>query len=222
MRKTNYAIKNAEALRTLVTDYMFKTFWYAEVKVERENALKNINEAINSYENLRGSAHWTPAHADYLLGLYDERKALESQLDEWIENAGAKWVLEKDSKLDQFGKLYAKTFKATGDVNYAVATALTTFYNAYGLEVGGEDMEYLQYVLGGLRAQHSAKAIAKSGQTVWTKARAKKDICETLLCALAEMMIDANCIRPVRIAPELEAKWARKNTKAQKKEKAQN
>lgn len=230
MNKTNYAIKNAADLRTLVTDYMFKTFWYAEVKMERENALKSINEAINSYENLRQSAHWTSQHADYLLDLYDQRTALENQLDEWIVNAGAKWVLvtkdEKgnDTALGTFGKVYQQTFKVTGDVDYAVTKAVNAFYGAFDLECGVQDMEYLQYVLGGLRAQHSAKAIAKSGQTVWTKARAKRDICETLLCALAEIMIEANAVRPIKIAPELAEKWASKKQKkqAQKKAQAQN
>lgn len=221
MNKTNYAVRNASALRDLVTDYMFKTFWYTEVKMERENALKGINEAINSYENLRQSVHWTPQHADYLLGLYDERTALESQLDEWIVNAGAKWVLVtktengKETALGTFSKVYQQTFKATGDADYAVNKAVTAFYGAFDLECGAQDMEYLQYALGGLRAQHNAKAIAKSGQTVWTKARAKRDICETLLCTLAEIMIDANVIRPIKIAPELTEKWASKKQKKQ-------
>ena len=96
------------------------------------------------------------------------------------------------------------------------------FYGAFDLECGVQDMEYLQYVLGGLRAQHNAKAIAKSGQTVWTKARAKRDICETLLCALAEIMIEANAIRPIKIAPELTEKWASKKQKKQAEKKAQN
>lgn len=219
--KTNYAVRNASALRNLVTDYMFKTFWYAEVKLEREQALKTVNNTINSYENLRESVDWTPAHANRLLKLYDERTALEHQLDEWIVNAGAKWVLvTKDengteTELGAFARIYQKTFKATGDVDYAVNKAVTAFYDAFGLECGAQDMEYLQYALGGLRAQHNAKAIAKSGQTVWTKARAKRDICETLLCTLAEIMIDANAIRPIKIAPELTEKWASKKQKAQ-------
>lgn len=228
MNKTNYAVRNASALRNLVTDYMFKTFWYAEVKLERETALHDLNEAINSYENLRHSAHWTPEHADYLLGLYDQRTALESQLDEWIVNAGAKWVLVTknengtDTALGTFGKVYQQTFKATGDADYAVTKAVNAFYGAFDLECGVQDMEYLQYVLGGLRAQHNAKVIAKSGQTVWTKARAKRDICETLLCALAEIMIEANAIRPIKIAPELTEKWASKKQKKQAEKKAQN
>lgn len=228
MNKTNYAVRNASALRNLVTDYMFKTFWYAEVKLERETALHDLNEAINSYENLRKSAHWTPEHADYLLGLYDQRTALEHQLDEWIVNAGAKWVLVTknengtDTALGTFGKVYQQTFKATGDADYAVTKAVNAFYSTFDLECGVQDMEYLQYVLGGLRAQHNAKAIAKSGQTVWTKARAKRDICETLLCALAEIMIEANAIRPIKIAPELAEKWASKKQKKQAEKKAQN
>lgn len=221
MNKTNYAIRDAKALRELVTDYMYRTFWYAEVKLERETALKDINDAINSYENLRQSAHWTDAHAGHLLDLYDQRTALEHQLDEWIVNAGAKWVLVtktedgKETALGTFGRIYQQTFKATGDVDYAVNKAVTAFYAAFNLECGAQDMEYLQYALGGLRAQHSAKAIAKSGQTVWTKARAKRDICETLLCTLAEIMIDANAIRPIKIAPELTEKWASKKQKKQ-------
>lgn len=221
MNKTNYAVRNASALRNLVTDYMFKTFWYAEVKVERETALKDINDAINSYEALRQSAHWTDAHASYLLDLYDQRAALEHQLDEWIVNAGAKWTLVtktedgRETALGTFGRIYQQTFKVTGDVDYAVTKAVNAFYAAFNLECGMQDMEYLQYALGGLRAQHSAKAIAKSGQTVWTKARAKRDVCETLLCTLAEIMIDANAIRPIKIAPELTEKWASKKQKKQ-------
>lgn len=219
--KTNYAIRDAKALRELVTDYMFKTFWYAEVKLEREQALKTINNTIDSYENLRESVDWTPAHANRLLKLYDERTALEHQLDEWIVNAGAKWVLVtktedgKETALGTFGRIYQQTFKSTGDVDYAVNRAVTAFYAAFNLECGMQDMEYLQYALGGLRAQHNAKTIAKSGQTVWTKARAKRDICETLLCTLAEIMIEANAIRPIKIAPELTEKWASKKQKKQ-------
>lgn len=221
MNKTNYAIRDAKALRELVTDYMYRTFWYAEVKLEREQALKTINKTIDSYENLRESVDWTPAHANRLLKLYDERTALEHQLDEWIVNAGAKWVLVtktedgKETALGTFGKVYQQTFKATGDVDYAVTKAVNAFYAAFNLECGMQDMEYLQYALGGLRAQHNAKAIAKSGQTVWTKARAKRDVCETLLCTLAEIMIEANAIRPIKIAPELTEKWASKKQKKQ-------
>lgn len=221
MNKTNYAIRDAKALRELVTDYMFKTFWYAEVKLERETALNTINGYIDSLENYRHSVSWKPEDADRLLHLYDERTALEHQLDEWIVNAGAKWVLVTknedgtDTALGTFGKVYQQTFKATGDADYAVNKAVTAFYAAFNLECGAQDMEYLQYALGGLRAQHNAKAIAKSGQTVWTKARAKRDICETLLCTLAEIMIDANAIRPIKIAPELTEKWASKKQKKQ-------
>lgn len=221
MNKTNYAIRDAKALRELVTDYMFKTFWYAEVKLEREAALNTINGYIESLENYRHSVSWKPEDADRLLHLYDERTALEHQLDEWIVNAGAKWVLVTktedgtDTALGTFGKVYQQTFKATGDADYAVTKAVNAFYGAFDLECGMQDMEYLQYALGGLCAQHNAKAIAKSGQTVWTKARAKRDICETLLCTLAEIMIDANAIRPIKIAPELTEKWASKKQKKQ-------
>ena len=221
MNKTNYAVRNASALRNLVTDYMFKTFWYAEVKLERETALESVNASIRGLENAKGACTWNANKALALVELYDERTALENQLDEWIVNAGAKWVLVtktedgKETALGTFGRVYQQTFKATGDADYAVTKAVNAFYSAFDLECGAQDMEYLQYVLGGLRAQHNAKAIAKSGQTVWTKARAKRDICETLLCALAEIMIEANAIRPIKIAPELTEKWASKKQKKQ-------
>lgn len=221
MNKTNYAVRNASALRNLVTDYMFKTFWYAEVKLERETALESVNASIRGLENAKEACTWNANKALALVELYDERTALEHQLDEWIVNAGAKWVLVtktengKETALGTFGRVYQQTFKATGDADYAVTKAVNAFYGAFDLECGVQDMEYLQYVLGGLRAQHNAKAIAKSGQTVWTKARAKRDICETLLCALAEIMIEANAIRPIKIAPELTEKWASKKQKKQ-------
>lgn len=217
-KRTNYTVAQAQALRTLVSDYMFSAFWYAEVRLDREAEIANWDSKIKSLENLRDSALWDVAHANALLDMHREKAEAVARLDEWIINSGCKWSMPKYEKgavnhpLAVFGKNCADIFKRTGMTDYS--DAIIAFYKNYGLECGRQDLEYINYALGGLRPNHNMRQIAKSGQTVWTKGRTKKDLAETLLCVLAEIMIDANAIRPQKIAPELEAHWGRKTKKA--------
>ena len=216
--RTNYCTKDARPFRELVEDYMFRTFWYQEVKIERESMLSEVNSQIDGLSNLRGSAYWTDANASQLLELMESKSTLESKLDEWISK-GVKWSVGKDTVLDKTYKVY-KTHMDKGDTpDYSVRMAVNYLYEQYGLVCGSQDMLYILENCGGRSAQKNAKKVYKSGQSVWTKCRTKSDFCAVLVSVLAEILIACNAVRPVRIAPELEVKYneVRKTSKKSKK-----
>jgi len=218
--KTNYCTKDARPFRELVEDYMFRTFWYQEVKMERESILSEINSQIDGLSNLRNSALWTDANASQLLTLMDTKSALESKLDEWIAR-GVKWSVGKDSVLDHTYNVYKKHMENGDAIDYSVRMAVNYLYDQYGLVCGTQDMLYILENCGGRTAQKNGKKVYKSSQTVWTKCRTKSDFCATLVSVLAEILIACNAVRPVRIAPELEAKY-NKVRKASKKNSKKN
>lgn len=216
--KTNYCTKDARPFRELVEDYMFRTFWYQEVKEERESMLSEINSQIDGLSNLRNSAVWTDANASQLLRLMESKSALESKLDEWIAR-GVKWSVGKDSVLDHTYKVYKKHMENGDTIDYSIRMAVGYLYSEFGLVCGTQDMLYILENCGGRTAQKNAKKVYKSGQSVWTKCRTKSDFCATLISVLAEILIACNAVRPVRIAPELEEKYnkVRKTSKKSKK-----
>ncbi len=218
--KTNYCTKDARPFRELVEDYMFRTFWYQEVKMERESMLSEVNSQIEGLSNLRGSALWTDANASQLLSLMDTKTAMESKLDEWIAR-GVKWSVLKDSVLDKTYKVYQKCMENGDTPDYSVRMAVNYLYGEFNLVCGTQDMLYILQNCGGRTAQKNAKKVYKSSQTVWTKCRTKSDFCATLISVLAEILIACNAVRPVRIAPELEAKY-NKVRKASKKNSKKN
>ena len=202
-KRTNYATRDAQPFRELVEDYMFRMFWYDEVKSEREEELKSVNNLIDGLENMKGSALWNPQQMLDALELRDKQTA---QLNDWM-NKGVRWSVEKDSALDHTYKTYRK-FMRNGDTPaYAVRMAVNYLYEQYGLVCGTEDMLYILENCTGRTAQSNAKRVWKSGQTVWTKERTKNDFCKTLISTIAEMLIARNAVRPARIAPELVKKY---------------
>ena len=218
--RTNYCTKDARPFRELVEDYMFRTFWYQEVKMERESMLSEVNAQIDGLSNLRGSALWTDANASQLLSLMDTKTAMESKLDEWIAR-GVKWSVEKDSVLDKTYNVYQKHMQNGETIAYSVRMAVNFLYEQYGLVCGSQDMLYILENCGGRDPQNNAKKIHKSEQTVWSKERSKTNFCKVLISTLAEILIACNAVRPVRIAPELEAKY-NKVRKASKKNSKKN
>lgn len=204
--RTNYCTKDARAFRELVEDYMFRTFWYQEVKMEREEALSEVNSQIEGLSNLRKSTVWTDANASQLLKLIESKSALESKLDEWISH-GVKWSVGKDTVLDKTYNLYKKHMDKGDTPDYSIRMAVNYLYEQYGLVCGSQDMLYILENCGGRKPDKNAKRIYKSNQTVWSMARSKSDFCSILVSSLAEILIACNAVRPVRIAPELEAKY---------------
>ena len=215
--RTNYCTKDAQPFRELVEDYMFRTFWYAKVKIDREQKLEAINNQIDGLNNLRGSVYWTDANASQLLALMDERTAKEVELDEWI-NKEVRWSVQKDSVLDKTYKIYQSHMENGDTPDYSVRMAVNYLYEQYGLVCGTQDMLYIIENCGGRKPDKNAKRIYKSGQTIWSKARTKADFCAILVSALAEILMSRNAVRPAKVAPELEAIYnkARKNSKKSK------
>ena len=218
--RTNYCTKDARPFRELVEDYMFRTFWYQEVKMERESMLSKVNAQIEGLSNLRGSVLWTDANASQLLKLMDTKTAMESKLDEWISK-GVKWSVEKDSVLDKTYNVYKKHMENGDTIDYSVRMAVNYLYGEFGLVCGTQDMLYILENCGGRRADKNAKRVYKSGQTVWNRCRAKSDFCSTLVSTLTEILVGCNAVRPVRIAPELEVKY-NKFRKVSKKDSKKN
>lgn len=216
--RTNYCTRDARPFRELVEDYMFRTFWYQEVKMEREALLSEVNSQIEGLNNLRKSALWTDANASQLLKLMESKSALESKLNEWIAK-GVKWSVGKDTVLAKTYDLYKKHMDKGDTPDYSVRMAVNYLYEQYGLVCGSQDMLYILENCGGRKPDKNSKRIYKSGQTVWSMARSKSDFCATLVSSLAEILIACNAVRPVRIAPELEAKYnkVRKTSKKSKK-----
>lgn len=218
--RTNYCTKDARPFRELVEDYMFRTFWYQEVKMERESMLSEVNAQIDGLSNLRGSALWTDANASQLLSLMDTKTAMESKLDEWITR-GVKWSVEKDSVLDKTYGVYQKNMRKGETPEYSVRMAVNYLYGEFGLVCGTQDMLYIMQNCCGRDPQTNAKKIYKSEQAIWSKERSKTNFCKVLVSSLAEILISVNAVRPVRIAPELEAKY-NKVRKASKKNSKKN
>ena len=218
--RTNYCTKDARPFRELVEDYMFRTFWYQEVKMERESMLETINGQIEGLSNLRHSVLWTDANASQLLKLMDSKKAMESKLDECIAQ-GCKWSVQKDSVLDKTYKVYKEHMDKGDTPDYSIRMAVNYLYGEFGLVCGNQDMLYILENCGGRTAQKNAKKVWKSGQTVWTKCRTRSDFCATLVSVLTEILVACNAVRPVKIAPELEVKYA-KFRKVSKKDSKKN
>lgn len=221
--RTNYCTKDAQPFRELVEDYMMRTFWYAKVKIEREQKLETINGRIEGLSNLRGSVHWTDANASQLLSLMDERAEQESKLDEWIKKE-VRWSVGKDSVLAKTYDIYKKHMQNGDTPDYSIRQAVNYLYEQYGLVCGTEDMLYLMENLKGREPETRGKKIYKSGQTVWSKERTKNNFCKLLMSTLAEILMSRNAVRPAKVAPELEAIYneARKNSKKSKKNSKKN
>lgn len=195
-----------------VSDFMMRTLWFAEVRIERENIINKLEKEISGLKSLKGSIIWDNAKTPAIILQKEEELAqTEIDLDEWIKKAGVRWKASDFGGLTDFQKAYKKAWGAGTDLSKPVID----FFKLYKIDL--TDTEDLTILVDAIRGDGMAtmKTTVKSEGTIWTDAR--RDASKVMIRKLAEILIEKGTVKPAKVAPELKEKYT--TTKKNKKNK---
>lgn len=172
-----------------VADFMFKSVWRSEYKLELEEAISKELSAIAGLENCKGSAIMTEEQVNSAI---EERNAFIETYKDAYENVVKDWTRITYSAPAK--TLYKGYKSATSEE--AVADAFKEFLKAYGLEVEADNEFVVELcsAVSGDSGRTNIKQVVQTGKWAVSK-RSQSEFLKIVYRRLADAMISAGTIR---------------------------
>lgn len=186
-----------------VNEYMTCTVWAAIINARFKRDTEKLNTRIENAESLRGSILDVDGHVDALIdSLKQELVDLGKKHQDDLERQGR-------FEFNDAEKDFYADYKSAKDLD-GISKAVVDFCAVYKLDVKGSDLlNDLTYAVSGKKAASGTRVI-KSGATVFTATRSKKDVLSTLYGVLTEKMIAAGTLKIMNIPEDVRAMYAKK------------